>query len=254
MQNAIEKLGATRIKQMVAHLAEQLNIPSELHIDYVCSVCCDNLDLAPNINGRKKKNLFSAEECVEQWVLKFKHGYDERISVRKSKLPGTVPDKAVNIILSTGLHCHYVDHIQSIIYAHRLGMSAENILGLLLEEFLFNRLSPFGWAMAWGETIKSVDFCNAEGFLLQVKNRSNSENSSSSQIRSGKPIEKWFRVNATNGRYQWDELNAIVGSHSGLELNEKSFQEFIEDVLKKNPAALAIEPDNPWLRFLRQKP
>ncbi len=171
-------------------------------------------------------------------------------------MPGTVPDNAVNIILSTGLHCHVLDqnHIQSIVYAHRLGMSAENILGLLLEEFLFTKLSPFGWAMAWGETIKSVDFCNAEGFLLQVKNRSNSENSSSSKIRSGKPIEKWFRINATNGKCQWDELNAIVGAHSGLELNEKTFQQFIKEVLEKNPEALAIEPANPWVKILKQKP
>ena len=168
-------------------------------------------------------------------------------------MPGTVPDRAVDIILSAGLHCHLLDFIHQIVYAHRLGMSAENILGLMLEEFLFSKLSQYGWAMAWGETIKSVDFCNASGFLLQVKNRSNSENSSSSKIRSGKPIEKWFRVNANNGRYEWEALNAIVGACPGLELNEGAFQKFIEDVLKRNPDALAIEPDNPWAQIIRQR-
>ena len=45
-------------------------------------------------------------------------------------------------------------------------MSAENILGILLEEFLFEKLSPAGWAMAWGETVKHVDFCHKDGRLL----------------------------------------------------------------------------------------
>ncbi len=253
MENAIKELGVAQVKHLVVLYAEQMNLPAELHIDYVCNVCCENPDLAPNMNGNKKNSFLSPEECIKQWVLKFKHGYEERISMRKSKMPGTIPDKAIETILSAGLHCHIFDQIRQIVYAHRLGMSAENILGLLLEEFLFSKLSSYGWAMAWGETIKSVDFCNASGFLLQVKNRSNSENSSSSKIRTGKSIEKWFRVNAANGRYEWDTLKNIVGSLPGQDLSEESFQKFIKEVLGKNPAALAIEPDNPWAKILQPK-
>ena len=99
--------------------------------------------------------------------------------------------------------------------------------------------------MAWGETIRAVDFCDKNGRLLQIKNRSNSENSSSSKIRDGKPIEKWFRVDAMTGRYEWEKL-AIITGRTIAGLDEASFQAFIINTLKRNPKALAIEPDNPW--------
>ena len=248
MNNAISRLGRDEVQNKVNEYARELNIPDSLHIEYVCNVCCCYPELAPNINGNKKTNLLSPEQCIEQWVRKFHHGYEERISQRESKKPGTVPDHAVSIIIKAGLPRLTTEEANSVVYAHRLGMSAENILGLLLEEFLFQKLSPCGWAMAWGETIKSVDFCNEDGFLLQIKNRSNSENSSSSKIRDGKPIEKWFRVNATNGRYEWDKLTGIIGQ-SVTGLDEEHFQIFIQETLSHNPNALAIEEVNPWLAF-----
>jgi transcriptional regulator with XRE-family HTH domain len=67
------------------------------------------------------------------------------------------------------------------------------------EEYLAEKLLPYGWYCCWGETMKSVDFCTQNGDLLQVKNRSNSENSSSNKIRQGTAIIKWHRINASNG-------------------------------------------------------
>jgi len=64
---------------------------------------------------------------------------------------------------------------------------------------LADNLIAYGWHCAWGETIRSVDFCSEDGQLLQIKNRSNSENSSSSRVREGTNIIKWFRVNALTG-------------------------------------------------------
>lgn len=248
MRNAIEMLGSSEVKRLVADYANELRIPSELHIDYVCAACCTNPDLAPNENGNKKSGLLSPAQCVRHWVGRFLRGYQDRISQRESKMPGTIPDEAVNIIIEAGLGGLNHEQTNTVVYAHRLAMSAENILGLLLEEFLFSRLSSHGWAMAWGETIRSVDFCNEDGLLLQIKNRSNSENSSSSKIREGRPIKKWFRVNATTGRYEWGKLRPIVGATVDS-LNEESFQAFITESLQHNPAALAIEPQNPWQKF-----
>ncbi|OQA85952.1 MAG: SinI restriction endonuclease [Lentisphaerae bacterium ADurb.Bin242] len=248
MNNAVAELGRDKVCAKAIRYATELKVPGCLHIEHVCNVCCSNPELAPSINGNKKKNILSADQCIEQWVRKFLHGYKERISLRQSKMPGTVPDHAVSIIIKAVLPKLSTEQANSVVYAHRLGMSAENILGLLLEEFLFQKLSPLGWAMAWGETIKSVDFCNADGSLLQIKNRSNSENSSSSKIRDGKPIEKWFRVNATNGRCEWEKLSETIGQ-TVTGLDEENFQEFIQVTLAKNPKALAIEGANPWLSF-----
>lgn len=248
MKNAIEALGGEKVYKQIMTISRTMNVPASLHIDYVCNVCCGNPEIAPDMNKGKKKNLLSVEECMKVWVEKFLHGYNERISQRTSKMPGTVPDTAVDIIIKIGLAKLSDKQVSEIIYAHRLGMSAENILGLLLEEFLFEKLSPAGWVMAWGETVKHVDFCHQDGRLLQIKNRNNSENSSSSKVRDGKPIKKWFRVNANNGKYQWEKLSKIVGP-SVVGLNEEEFQKFITRTLKQNPAALAIEPQSPWISF-----
>ena len=251
MINAIKEFGSKKTYSKIISVSKEMNIPSNLHIDYVSKICCDIPELAPDMNSGKKRQLLSAEECIKTWVEMFLHGYNERISQHTSKLPGTVPDTAVDIIIKAGLPKLSAKQVNEIIYAHRLGMSAENILGLLLEEFLFQKLSPAGWAMAWGETVKHVDFCHRDGRLLQIKNRSNSENSSSSKIRDGKPIEKWFRVNANNGKYQWEKLEQIVGTNIS-ELNEEEFQKFIAKTLKSNPNALAIEVQSPWLSFKSQ--
>ncbi|OQA85951.1 MAG: SinI restriction endonuclease [Lentisphaerae bacterium ADurb.Bin242] len=248
MNNAIAKLGRDNVCAKAIRYATELKVPGCLHIEHVCNICCDNPELAPNINGRKKKNILSADQCIEQWVRKFLHGYEERISKRQSKMPGTVPDDMIDTIIKMRLPKLSTEQANSVVYAHRLGMSAENILGLLLEEFLFQKLSPLGWAMAWGETIKSVDFCNADGSLLQIKNRSNSENSSSSKIRDGKAIKKWFRINAKNGRCKWEKLSETIGQ-TVTGLDEEGFRRFVKTTLRKNPEALAIEEVNPWLDF-----
>ena len=122
-------------------------------------------------------------------------------------------------------------------------MSAENILGLLLEEYLAVELAPHKWHCCWGETLRNIDFVNEDGRLLQVKNRSNSENSSSSRVRDGTQIEKWFRVNATSGKYLWEELNI---HHKPLQLSEEKFVAFVVKTLKANPKAMPVEPENPW--------
>lgn len=245
MVTAIDKFGVKGVCTRVASIARQMNVPARLHIDYVCRACCDAPKIAPDMNKGRKHNLLTPEQCLSAWVEKFLRGYNNRISCCESKMPGTVPDEAVSIIIKARAVNLSDEQIGRIIYAHRLAMSAENILGLLLEEFLFEKLSSAGWAMAWGETVRAVDFCDKNGRLLQIKNRSNSENSSSSKIREGKPIEKWFRVDAATGRYAWDKLATITGC-AVVGLDEASFQAFITDTLKRNPKALAIEPDNPW--------
>jgi hypothetical protein len=250
MINAIKPLRTETVTKLVKEYATQLEVPAELHIDLVCKACCENPELAPDMNARRKStNRLSAEQSIKQWVINFKHGYDERISVRHSKLPGTIPDCAISLIIETILPSNQNSHTHQlkIIHAHRLCMSAENILGLLLEEYLFTRLSNQGWAMAWGETIKHVDFCNEQGVLLQIKNRSNSENSSSKRVREGKAILKWFRIDAEKGKDNWQELVNIVGGNKANQLTENNFQAFIKDVLHNNPDAFAIEPGNPWL-------
>ena len=237
LEKAIKKIGEEESLH-TAKLFSSKNHAWNSSIETVFRACLKNPTLAPgNVKGK------TPSEAIEAWVKKYWNGYDSRISKRESNPPGTIPDPMINTIIGNRL-THLTDNdLENIKYAHRISMSAENILGLLLEEFLALELEKFGWHCAWGETIKSVDFCHEDGRLLQVKNRSNSENSSSSRVREGTVIAKWFRVNANNGSYKWDELNKIYNTAI---FSEQSFRRFVIQVIQANPGALAVEDSNPW--------
>ncbi|MDR1192929.1 MAG: SinI family restriction endonuclease [Peptococcaceae bacterium] len=79
--------------------------------------------------------------------------------------------------------------------------------------------------------------------MLQIKNKSNSENSSSSNIRSGTNIEKWYRLGTKNVAgekvpvYKWDDLNNLIESASGFpcNLSEEDYVKYVEEVATNNP-------------------
>lgn len=85
-----------------------------------------------------------------------------------------------------------------------------NEIGNILEYYLAKRLSQYGWIWCAGEVVKSTDFIKKSGDgkwrMLQVKNRENTENSSSSKVREGTNIEKWYRFNSNTGKTRWDKF------------------------------------------------
>ena len=122
---------------------------------------------------------------------------------------------------------------------HSLLMTIENNIGELLEEYLSVKLSPLGWYCCWGSTIDAVDFCKADGSLLQIKTSDNSENSSSSRVRQGTPIGKWFRrFSRRPGVYNWESLNRMLGRPGYV--SESDFRAFAEKTIAANPACIYI--------------
>jgi hypothetical protein len=117
-------------------------------------------------------------------------------------------------------------------------MATENILGLILEEYIHTKVVARGWACCWGNCISKVDFCSSH-IMLQVKNRSNDENSSSSKIRAGTRIIKWHRINANNGSTNWQELDSIIGVSQLF--SEREYIDFATALIKRNPSALFVE-------------
>ncbi|QKD82338.1 SinI family restriction endonuclease [Thermoleptolyngbya sichuanensis A183] len=203
----------------------------------ILTACYRNPGLSPTLKANTPETLAKA------WLKKYNDSYENRISRRISQLSGTVADPIVSIIINARLIGLTTEHLEQIKYAHRLSMSAENIQGLLLEEFLAEQLADYGWYCCWGESVRHVDFCNVDGSLLQVKNRSNSENSSSSRVRINQPIEKWYRVDARTGSYRWSYFNDKYNTNR---FSEENFVIFVQQVLTRNPDALAIEINNPW--------
>ena len=147
--------------------------------------------------------------------------------------PATVPDEMVSIILVSYFGIPQED-AERVKQEHLLSMGAENIVGDLLERYLASTLEPRGWIWCSGSTVKAVDFIKPPTVvgqpwrLLQVKNRDNSENSSSSAIRSGTNIEKWHRSFSRRAGSNWPEFpDPTFRQH----LSEQGFTEFVRKYL-----------------------
>ncbi len=237
---AIETLGANSAIEIAKQVAVTSGVDWEGGAKHVFSVIVDDLERVPgNIGGKND----TEHDVIEKWLLKYQGGFDGRASKRISNPPGTVADPIIERIISARLDSLTDNDLSKITFAHRLGMSAENILGLILEEYLAENLKAKGWHCAWGETVKSVDFVNIDGSLLQIKNRSNSENSSSSAVRDGTEIKKWYRIKADRIEYMWPQLNEICGT---INLSEERFVSFVRKTITLNPGCMAVEADNPW--------
>jgi len=240
LKKAIQNLGPDQSVVRAARISQETGISWGDGASFVFQAIANDTERVPGNIGGKSDDENSA---IKKWLLKYQGGRNGRASNRISNLPGTVADPIIEEIIGARIEDLDSNELNKITYAHRLGMSAENILGLILEEYLSENLQEFGWHCAWGETVKSVDFVHEDGRLLQIKNRSNSENSSSSVVRHGTEIEKWFRIKADRIEYMWESLNQICGTTN---LSEESFVLFVRETISSNPDCLAVEPNNPW--------
>ena len=240
LEKAIENIGANSAIALAQEIAENEGVSWDDSAKFVFSVIANDLERTPgNIGGQNDTD----RDVIKKWLLKYQGGFAGRASKRVSNPLGTIADPIIEKIIGSRLDDLTTSDLNKITFAHRLGMSAENILGLILEEYLSENLKDKGWHCAWGETVESVDFVNEDGSLLQIKNRSNSENSSSSAVRDGTEIQKWYRVKADRTEYMWSQLNDICGTDN---LSEDGFVSFAESTISSNPDCLAVEDNNPW--------
>lgn len=190
--------------------------------------------LAKNIRGAAAPRIGS-DLYIEQLALDFAAGR----AVRGPQPPATVPDEMVSKILVEyfGVKREKVEDVKS---EHLLAMASEGIVGNVLEHYIASVAESHGWTWCSGNMVLAVDFIkrpsrNGEEWkMLQIKNRSNSENSSSSKIRQGTTIEKWYRVNANNGKTKWDVFPDLVVKSK---LNEQGFAIFLTKYLQKAKGA-----------------
>jgi hypothetical protein len=134
--------------------------------------------------------------------------FGSRVQLRTLKT-NTVPDEMVSFILQQ--YFDYPDsEVERIKVEHSLAMVAENLVGYLLEMYIGKNLEKLGWVWCSGDFIKAVDLIrkkkDGSWELFQIKNRDNSENSSSSAIRAGTDIRKWFRTYSRTGKTNWENF------------------------------------------------
>lgn len=137
-----------------------------------------------------QQNSNASQADVESFINKFFNAYNHRPSKRISGKMTTVPDKLIDNLIGARIKSFTPNDIALIRFGHRLSMGAENIIGLILEEYIHTKVLKYGWATCWGSCIKAVDLCNKNGDLIQIKNKDNTENSSSDKIRAGTTIQK----------------------------------------------------------------
>lgn len=179
-------------------------------------------ELRPSMRGRSR-GLVSEAEYLRHLAARFAEAREPR----SPEPPATVPDQLVGHVLESYFGIAKSD-LARINETHQLSMAAENIVGDLLERYIASVLEPRGWAWCAGSTVRSVDFVRPASrseplILLQVKNRDNSENSSSSAVRDGTPIVKWFRAFSRRQASNWD---AFPDPHAAKLLSEGGFVQF----------------------------
>ncbi|WP_315862677.1 SinI family restriction endonuclease [Picosynechococcus sp. PCC 73109] len=158
--------------------------------------------------------------------------------------PSTVPDEMVSFIMEKA-YGYSPEKCQEIKIEHQYSMCAENCVGNLLERYIHEQLKDYGWSWCCGDFVRAIDFIyrqdDSSWILLQIKNRDNSENSSSSAIRDGTSIQKWFRSFSKDTKKRrtsftrWDQLpNAM----QGYGLSENGFKRFVASYLDAEKAKL----------------
>ncbi|HYE09410.1 MAG TPA: SinI family restriction endonuclease [Patescibacteria group bacterium] len=204
-----------QLAQLYHNIRTRYRIP-ELELDRIFAIALNNRDLFPNITLQ----VPSPGEYLFKWVKGYIDAMNSRPSTRVASPKGSCSDPAIKAIVKASKELTDAQANEQESH-HNLFMSAENIQGNLLEEYISNVVRQYGWLWCNGNVLRSVDFCNTNGSkLLQVKNKSNTENSSSSAIRQGTTIEKWFRLGTktVNGNklpdYKWDKLNLIINTYS----------------------------------------
>ena len=160
-------------------------------------------------------------------------GFAESRRPRAPAPPSTTPDEMVSLILNSYFDVP-VENLDRAKNEHLLSMGAENLVGELLERYLASIMEPRGWIWCSGSMVKAVDFIkppinrSANWSLLQVKNRDNSENSSSSAIRNGTSISKWFRTFSRKRATNWD---AFPDEDVRRYVSEEGFNEYVRTYL-----------------------
>lgn len=235
---SIESFGASD-EQIRAYFSTQYREVATSNLGLLFAIAMESKSLFPSIN---MPNGEGWQHYIGRWVDGYAKAHRNPPSGRTASPKSSCSDLAIKEIVRVATQISERDATDMETH-HTLFMSAENCQGGLLEEYIDTVIAPLGWIWCKGNTLRSVDFCTTDGgYLLQVKNKSNTENSSSSAIRAGTTIEKWYRLGTRTMHgekvpdYRWGDLNAIIRKKTGqcANLSEDGYIAFIRRVVSAN--------------------
>lgn len=221
------------------------NVPDELNDIFKANL--EDLNGFPNIRGtfgHPPVPRENAKKYLEKWANRYLHA--KRPSEHKGEKPKS-PYDAVMYEIFSYFEAIGAPNIDEIRRNHEMAMQSEILVGQLLEEYIDSVISKYGWIWCKGDCMRATDFYYPDKKMrLQIKNKYNSENSSSNKIRQGTGIKEWHRL--TNQRIpgsdaaksNWDELRKIVFEEAGItpnegdDLSEDGFKSFVEKACQSN--------------------
>lgn len=178
---------------------------------------------------KNKKYKYGSEDHFVALKEKFISGRE--VKIEKEQL--SEPDPALYFAIKTKLNIQDDEELKSIQKSHSLCMEMENIIGAILEEYIYSISKELNWIWCSGDIIRAIDFIKKNEDdsweMLQIKNSDNSENSSSKKVRKGTTIKMWFRRFSKRKKFNWEELNTIMNTNK---FSEKNFLIFLENKLK----------------------
>lgn len=184
------------------------------------------------------------KDYIKKWLHRYYRAHSKRPSLSSARPKNSANDPALPIIVQE-TKGYNTQQIEQAVKDHNLFMNAENVQGNLLEEYIDSKAQNNGWIWAEGKTLRACDFCRKSPSVglpeyVQIKNRDNTENSSSSAIRRGTQITKWYRLKTRHKNkmpypeFQWDNLNKIMSISNENKMSEEDYDAFLKQVGNKN--------------------
>ena len=241
---ANQQIVASALLSAYAQAKLRHSLSDATDLDVIFKVALQNPDRFPGISINGVQNQLT---YIDRWVKGDCEAQANRPSQRTAPPKSACTDPAIAIIVQ-GTQGYSDSETKAGEENHNLFMSAENIQGNLLEEYIAQKVRPYGFIWCEGNVLRAIDFCNTDGSLfLQIKNKSNTENSSSSNIREGTSIEKWYRLGTRTqaGKrlpdYKWHILNNFINQNRTegrylppCTMNEPDYQSFLKRVAIAN--------------------
>jgi hypothetical protein len=235
LQATLKGHGLASIRPLAKRICKRIGLSWDLARPIVYFGATFPDDLVATNTGSESDDC---EQAVTRWMESIKNGFENRPSQRIGKTMDTVFDPAITKLLRAaecGLNVVEMKH------HHRNAMQAENIIGHLNEEYIHERTSKISnWRIAWGNSLRATDLVRPNSHLIQIKNRDNTENSSSRPIRDGTEIKEWHRLNSKTGETHWTKLCQMMEFPDDT-MSETDYREFLDETICGNPNLLDLE-------------
>lgn len=239
MEFAFYGIGREEAESYFEQAVSRLENPEELKQLFQIAITSKDFMLFPYISTRTS----DFRGYIDKWIELYQGLRAVTPYTYRAYSKSVTEDRSVVAIVATAFGIMEEDALQGL-KSHAAYMSAEGVQGYLLEEYIASESATHKLLHCSG-ILKAIDFCTSDGsFLLQIKNKNNSESSPS--VKTGARVSLWYRVTQKKSggiisySTNWERLNCMIAAFTGkiCSFSEEKFIAYIKDVVTKNPMIL----------------